>query len=312
MVAKFVFSIDCEGKWGIADRGEQRLGHLTSDRLLAAYNEILMVLNRNKIRASFGFVSALCMSRDWLHEKLYCAESSVYYAGKDWLVQARDDFLKNDYSGWSEPALVKLVQSHGEQHICSHGGFHVPYDEEKTPKASIAEDIEVIKASRMVLGLSLDILIFPRNIIGYRECLAGAGFKAFRGLDKSESVPGLVGKAYRIANEFLSMDCADLKLVVKNQEGPLVQLSSAKFLNSKIGVRKFVPTHVTKNRIDTLVRYAVTQGVTVHFYTHPHNFISDPSMLEKHAYLMGVVAKYARSGDLKVMTMEDELNEISC
>lgn len=308
MVAKFVFSIDCEGKWGIADRGEQRQSQLTSKRLFNAYSGILTTLNRNDIRASFGFVGALCMNSEWLHERLISKKEALEFAGKDWLEGARLGVSTNDLSGWSEPSLIELVIKDGGQHICSHGGFHVPYDEKNTPEESIINDIKVIQEVRNYFGLKLDLLIYPRNVIGYQNHLAKAGFKAYRGLDRSESISGFVGKAYRIANEFLSVDCDDLVHVDGAQDGALIRLSSAKFLNAKIGIRKAVAACVTKKRVTALIKYAVTHGATVHFYTHPHNFISDPTMMEKLDYLMRVVAAYEKSGDLKVMTMEDELN----
>ena len=308
MVAKFVFSIDCEGKWGIADRGEQRLSQLTSKRLLNAYGDILTTLNRNDIRASFGFVGALCMNSEWLHERLKCKEETLAFAGKNWLEGARQGISANDLSGWSEPGLIELVLKDGGQHICSHGGFHVPYDEKNTPEESILSDIKVIQEVRNYFGLKLDLLIYPRNVIGYQHLLAKAGFKGYRGLDRSESISGFVGKAYRIANEFLSIDSNDLAHVGGARDGGLIRLSSAKFLNAKIGIRKVVAACVTKKRVTALIKYAVLHGATVHFYTHPHNFISDPTMMEKLDYLMKLVASYEKSGDLKVMTMEDELN----
>lgn len=309
MPARLIVSFDCEGKWGIADRSRRRIDALSSEKLRKAYSEILSTLRVHNARATFGFVGALCMDRDWLQEKCLRLDQSISINGIDWLREAKAALKIGDLSGWCEPDLIKMVMADSNQHLCSHGGFHLPYDEKKVSVTAIDEDIRVIEELRGIYNLKLDVLIYPRNIIGYQIKLKKSGFKAYRDIDSCENIAGVYGKIIRIVNEFSSFD----KIPIMGNHGiddrDLVTLSSAKFLNAKIGLRKLVPVNVTKTRIDTIIKFAVANGSILHLYTHPHNFIADPTMGDKLNYLLAVASKYVKHGDLEIATMEDELND---
>lgn len=311
MKAKLIVSIDCEGKWGIADRGEIRLSVINSISLNSAYKKILSILLENKAVATFGFVSALCMDVDWLDFKINKNIENMSFGEYDWMSGAKKALKENNLEGWLEPQLIKMVID-SEQHICSHGGFHIPYNEELVDEKSIDYDLLAIQDLRDKFNLDLDCLIFPRNVIGFKSKLYHSGFKAYRDIDTREKDQSFKGKVQRVCNEVLSLDVSDLSSHSNVQigGGVIKPLSSAKFLNAKIGIRKYIPAYITKRRIDFLLSHAVKNGLTLHLYTHPHNFIVDESMFEKLSYLYKEANKYVMAESLIIATMKDEMNEV--
>lgn len=309
MKAKLIVSVDCEGKWGIADRGKKRLDVITSRNLLKSYNDILNILRKYNMRASFGFVAALCMDEEWLKEKCHQLERSISYNGNDWLTEVKASLKNKDLSGWCEPNLIKMVLDDGNQHVCSHGGFHLPYDEKKVSRNNINEDIKAIENFKSKYNINIDIMIFPRNIIGYQYILKNYNFKAYRDIDTCENIGGYKGKAIRFFNEMVSLDRFAKKKTAFDCKKKLICLSCAKFLNAKIGIRKYISVNITKCRIKNLVDSAVKSRSTIHFYTHPHNFINDHAMNDKFEYLLGIASEYRKCGKLEVQTMKDELDE---
>lgn len=309
MTGKLIISVDCEGRWGVADRGGKRLAGINNENLGRAYRQILTVLDRHNVRATFGFVAALCLEEEELLIAVRKCGDILSFAGNDWLAPARRSLEASLFSGWSAPELVSLVMTSGQHHICSHGGFHIPYDEKSVSPEAISEDISLVKQLESRHALNLDILIYPRNVVGFKGQLSEAGFRGYREIDRCELTSGIKGKIQRLSNEFLSRDRNDLVGFSYKEEQEMLGLSPGKFLNASIGVRKFVPVKAIMRRIDCLLDSAVKNGSAVHFYTHPHNFISDKNMVQKFDYLLGRARDYERQGKMSIATMGDELHE---
>lgn len=309
MVGKLIVSIDCEGRWGIADRGNERLAQIDNDGLRRAYSDILGVLHRHNASATFAFVAALCMEEDELLYEVRRCGDAFRLGGHDWLAPARKSMEESLFSGWSVPELVLMVAGEGRHHICSHGGFHIPYDEGLVSKESVEEDLRLVKKLQARHKIDSSVLVFPRNVIGFKSLLSEGGFRGYREIDRCEKMSGFTGKAKRLINEFSSSDRNDMSDFSHQANQGLVGLSPGKFLNAKIGVRRFVPVSATKKRIDALLRSAIENGSIVHLYTHPHNFITDKTMVDKFDYLFWAARGYERKGMLNIATMGDELNE---
>lgn len=307
MAAKLVISFDCEGKWGIADRGEARLSVITDTQLEYVYTKILTILNKYQCPATFGFVAAFCLHPEELVERVKYLDQNLIFNGSDWLAPVKTSL--SNLEGWTAPQLIDKVIAEGVHHVCSHGGFHIPYSESLTDHHAILEDINLVKSLHQSKKLSLDALIFPRNIVGFLPELQAAGFSGYREIDVRERVGGQIGKIQRIVNEYLSLDAYDFIEHNYNKKQGLTSLSPAKFLNAGIGIRKWVSPMTTFKRIDKLLKVAVENSSIVHFYTHPHNFISDPSMFEKLDYLLKTAKFYADRNQMNIITMRDEISE---
>lgn len=311
MAARFIFSLDCEGKWGGADRDSARLSFITRDRLQEAYSRILQVMDRQHFRATFGFVAALCLEPEDLRQQLGIMGDTMQYKGQDWLATVKHETARGEFGGWSAPELVRLVAAAGH-HVASHGGVHIPYAESATSLDAIRHDIALIRGFYEGIGRLPDVLIFPRNIIGFRQALSEIGFRGYRDIDFGERAGGPSGKLMRLANEVFNLDVGDTVRHAYRVEDGMTVLSPAKFFNARIGVRKCISPAMTHRRTVALIEHAVRHEGVVHLYTHPHNFISDPSQYQKLERLLSTVRGYVGEGKLEVRTMEEELHERTC
>lgn len=306
---KLIVSFDCEGKWGIADRPQHRLDEITGPRLRNAYSQILGVLKRYEVKATFGIVAALCLDRNMLKDRLH-ATAPLLFCGQDWLGPVRQSAQTGNYDGWSHPELAGMIMEAGGHELCSHGGFHLPYDPARTPETAIDADVAVVLDVQEQLHAQFCNFIYPRNVIGYQDKLVKAGFKGYRDIDPREMIGGAIGKLQRVAHEYMSGDLDDMQSICgTDPDIGLVPLSSGKFFNARIGIRKLVPNAMTVHRIGKFIEHAAHNNLIAHFYSHPHNFISDPAMLHKLNLIMGIASTYRDKGLIDVITMKDEFHE---
>ena len=309
MTAKLIISFDCEGKWGIADRNPDRQRLLTSAAISNAYKTILATLRRKNAHATFAFVAALCLPKDQVEAAIEENFHKLIFGRMHWLSAPRASARSNDFDGWSEPELPDLVRLEPRHHICSHGGFHIPYDEQNTPAEAIDADIDLIRSVDSRIGSRQTILVFPRNVIGYRNRLSESGFEAYRDADRRELKKGLAGRAERLFLELGSVDRGDSRKHSYQNNVGLTALTPGKFLNASIGLRSRIPLSLTKRRIDAFLSYAIKNDTVVHFYSHPHNFIADNTLANKLDYLLGRASVYRDKGSLRIVTMQDEFDE---
>lgn len=304
MKSKFIFSFDCEGKWGIADRGQDRLSEITNKKLIGVYHNILDLMDKYDFAATFGFVGALCLDEVSLKESIIKDKDSLIFNKKKWLEPVFEDV--DNLDGWSAPELIKMVIDREKHHICSHGGYHIPYSEELTNPNAIRADIKLIKKVELLYNQKIDTIIFPRNVIGHLLLLEDSNISYYRNIDNQEKKSGLAGKFIRVWNEYFSYDLADTTKNYYRKNGKMKELSAAKFFNAKIGIRKYIPSSSTRKRIDDFLKYASKEESIIHFYSHPHNFITDPTLFETFEYLLSKVKQHEAAGKIKVITMREE------
>src|SRR5437868_5867516 len=117
--ATFILSLDCEGKWGVADQlSERHEAYLTTKQLTHAYHTLLRVLARRKIKATFAFVGAFTMSADEYHSHPELFGSSPL--AKAWLRHFKTDMRSGNSQGWFAPAIFDAVRVDGRHEIASH------------------------------------------------------------------------------------------------------------------------------------------------------------------------------------------------
>lgn len=304
MSGALIISLDCEGKWGVADRSKERRDLISTAKLIDVYSRILDIFEKYGFRATFAFVSALCIDADELQSLL----SGVYlqHAGKNWLATPTAELERGFTDGWCAPGLLQLVRSRGVHDICTHGGTHLPYSSDATTQQSVEWDINFARQRHERLGLDWGGIVFPRNVVGHLDVMAIAGVNYYRSMDRCEQVSGTVGKAVRLANEFVSADRFGLQQQRNNRPDSLSALSSGKFINAKIGFRKRVSSKLTLRRAEVMLDFACSHNRILHLYTHPHNFINDVEMFHKLDRILCKANYLVQAGLLKFMTMEDE------
>lgn len=298
-----ILSFDCEGKWGIADSPMSRLGFITHETLRKAYRTILDLHKKYHVQSTFAFVAALCMRssdlKDWLN-----TTRTLEHQGKNWLALAINQISAGITEGWCDEALSRMIRDEGDHELCSHGGTHLPYSEGSTPIEAVLSDISLTQQVFSQLSIPMENLIFPRNIIGFQELLANAGYLGYRNIDSWETKSGKSGKLSRYAAEFFPFDRPSLPTGHANKDSSgLSVIPAAKFLNAALGARKLVPKSMTNFRIESLLKFAIHNNRVVHFYSHPHNFITDPTLSEKLDYMLRIATQHRDQGNLNILTM---------
>ncbi|MBS0176755.1 MAG: polysaccharide deacetylase family protein [Nitrospira sp.] len=273
------------------------------------YSRILDLFEKHRFKATFAFVSALCMDAEELQGMLAGVE--LRYSGRNWLATPLDEIACGAVDGWCVPELLERVRSRGVHHICTHGGTHLPYSNDATPQEAVTWDIDFARRHFERLKLGWGGIVFPRNVTGHLETLAGSGIAFYRSMDRAEQVGGKVGKAIRLANEYVSADRFGLRLVGDREGNLPAALSPGKFINARIGFRRHVPSNMTLHRVETMLKLACSHNRILHLYTHPHNFINDGEMFRKLECILSKAGSLVRDGRLDVMTMEDEFNDAS-
>ncbi|MDP9348608.1 MAG: polysaccharide deacetylase family protein [Gemmatimonadota bacterium] len=297
----FIISLDCEGKWGMADKlAPHWKRDLTNDRLIDAYTRLVSLLARHGIKATFAFVGAFTMSAEEARENPSWFSPHLV-GGQDWLKQWRHDMERGNSEGWFVPELVEIVRSHGVHELGTHGFRHIPLDER-----TVSEDVFVqeIEHSRIVAGwrgYTISTLIYPRNRIGHAGRLRTLGLVGYR--------DALAGPSKGLARQIGSL-AAEINVFTSPQPDArpvagIVPIPAGHFLNWRFGARRYVPASVTIRRWRHMLDEAGERGGVVHLWSHPHNFINGDRMYEMFDAILETAAESVRGGRLENVTQHE-------
>lgn len=290
MRARFILSLDCEGKWGAADAlTATHRRELTDDKLRAAYQEILSLLDDYQIEATFAFAGAFSQSA----EEFACIRPEIERLSRiapDYLMPALRDIDETKGAGWHGRHLVDAVTDSRTAHeVALHGVTHVPWtsmDEEfAEAEMRLFERLEgPVRDSRT--------FVYPRNLVAHPNILAAHGFEGFRTARPSRS---------RLASLLSEFNLFDAPQQPRRGSG-IAPIPSGFFLNWRSGLRRLVPLALTSLRARKLLDRAAVTGGVVHYWLHPENVASAPDTLELLRSLIRDVAVRRDAGHCEVMT----------
>ena len=284
----FILSLDCEGKWGVADRlndGHHKL--LNDARLRDAYGAISALLDQLRISATFAFTELFTLSAD---ELLALPGDEIV----DRLPYAKAAFANiraGEFEGWSAPWAKDLVADHHE--IACHGVTHTPWDTLNEAQARF----ELSLLSRQ----NGQTFIYPRNRINHLDILEGAGFKGYR------LTPVIRSRMSSLASEFDIFASAE----PNSRALPLQAIPAGHFINWRSGLRKIVPPAWTRLRARRILEDAVKSNGVAHFWTHPENIASAPSTLSNLRAVLEEAASLRTEGKMICMTQAKYCDYVS-
>ena len=299
MPPTFILSLDCEGKWGLADMLRPRHHRqLTNSNLVGAYRLLLDMFARYEIPATFAFVMALTLSNE--EKERFPVLDRRQNPGDPWLEhywRCLEDGLSQ---GWHVPETLELVRDAGVHEIASHSFCHRPLGNGSIDPKGAAEELAHADAAAALKGLKLRTLVFPRNEVGNLRTVRSAGYLGFR----SRLAPprGKAGRFAALLNEFV---------VKPSPQQPddlvedLVAIPSGRFFNWRFGLRRLVPPAVTRARWHNQLEQCSLNGGVVHLWLHPHNLITGPGTARVLADVLEDVARFRDRGLVQVMTQRD-------
>jgi peptidoglycan/xylan/chitin deacetylase (PgdA/CDA1 family) len=269
----FILSLDCEGKWGIADRlRPYHYDSITNRNLMKAYMDLLHALERADLKATFAFTGALSMTPDEYRENVDRFGDSP--AARAWLEGFQKDVRRNYFDGWFAPELLKAVVAAGQHEIGSHGFTHICFDEKRMPVADAKRELEAVEWVSKLKGVRPQTFVYPRNVVGYRDLLRTFGYIAFR--SRLPLSAGTGGVLLRVAREFGLLARAHPHSIA----GAPVAIPPGYFLNWRFGVYRYVPAAVTLRRWKRIVDDAVENDRVVLLWLHPDNLMDGYQQLE--------------------------------
>jgi peptidoglycan/xylan/chitin deacetylase (PgdA/CDA1 family) len=295
MVARFVLSFDCEGKWGVADHMTSAThALLTDERLRRAYADILAVLDEFSVAATFAFVGLFSLSR----QQMKALRPALEAHSRDvpgYLEPALADLDHGTGQGWlGDWALEAVEQADAGHEIGLHGGTHVPFDWPGMSREVARRDLQLLGTIHAPLLSRVSTFVYPRNHIAHLDVVDAVGMAGYRGARIHLS------RAFSLASEFnvLSRPQVDADATC-----PL-QVPSGYFINIAAGPRRIVPQAVSRDRARRMLRHAARTNKVVHYWTHPENIAAAPETL---TLLRGIVEDVSRlrdAGRCTVLTQE--------
>lgn len=291
--AVFILSFDCEGKWGFADC-PGALASVSSAALLGAYRELVDLLGRHRIPATFAFVTSFVLTPEEAraHAPWFAA---IPYRNGDWAAPFRAALARGALDGWLCPEALEVVAADRRHEIAAHGFSHVPLTERLIDVDTFEREMDRLRTVEQRRGLCSRTFIYPRNLVGFAERLAAWGFVAYRPPLRLES---LGGGGRRLLAEFDPFEPPQ----GHGGPGQPLRLPPGRFLNHRAGLRRLVPRAVTLAKVRRMLDRAVRARQAVHLYSHPHNFLTGRRQLDLLADLLADVRTRADAGKLVVMT----------
>lgn len=291
----FILSLDCEGKWGMADNlrpYHHRL--LTSANLADAYRRLLAMFARHDIAATFAFVMAFTLDSAERQEFAILGRRNPedQWLGDYW--RCIDAGLGD---GWHVPEAFDLVRSAGTHEIAAHGFCHRSLGDDVTDQAGAVEELGYASEAAKMKGVELRTLVFPRNEVGNLAALRSANYLGYR--DRLARPGGRSGRIRALLDEFDRYPPP--QQAAKPADG-LVAIPPGRFFNWRFGARRLVPPAVTVARWRNQLRSCAEDGGVVHLWLHPHNLITGPATAPILEAVLAEVARLRDEGRIEVMT----------
>lgn len=293
MPASFILSLDCEGKWGVADTLTQfEHASLPTERLIEAYGKVLALLDEFEVSATFAFVGLFGESRRSL-EALYPELDRLAQRSPDYLGAALRDIRDGSRDGWhGDWAIAAVTGARTEHELALHGVCHIPWG--AIDRQLAADELALLPMLQPPLR-EAQTFVFPRNEVAHVDLLAEIGIKGYR-LARTYG-----SRAASFASEFnlFSAPECDVPTI-----GPLCPIPAGYFVNWRHGARRLVPRRLSGFRArQMLLRAERTNGI-VHYWLHPENLASAPETLDNLRDIVEIAARMRDAGRCQIMTQE--------
>jgi len=291
----FIISLDCEGKWGVADRVDAAVDRaFTDENLLDAYHRLDGLFAEYSIPATFAFVSAFTFSpRELaLYEELL---DDVVISGGNWLRHYRRQRAEGGAQGWFLPQALDLIDRSGRHEIASHGFSHLPVGDPMVSADAAAHEFATARQVAQDRGREVHTYIYPRNLVAHRDRLTDAGFIGFRGA-RPGTGRGLTARAGTLLSELNVFQKAD-----PSGSDP-AEIPAGHFFNWRAGLRRRIPPVVTRARWKAMLNDASRSDRVCHLWLHPHNLIGDGGTFDVLRSVMREAALLREAGKLDIMT----------
>jgi hypothetical protein len=295
MTGSVLISLDCEGKWGMADDPEMLRSLVINDTSLKdAYTFLFDLFEQHKIRATFAvvglFVAGEAVAREHIQNNLNDPAHSA------WLKIPNLAILEKRTEGWFFTDLPKMVRHSGLHELASHGFSHLPFTSQYFSATTATYELESMRTLGLHNQWNLRSMVFPRNEVAFVDMLNGFGIHQYRLRSTTDS-------AYRrltaLLSEYKIRQLADL---LPNEES---EIPAGHFLNWRSGPRRIIPPVVTISRWRSILSDAAENNRCAHLWFHPHNVITGHNQRQLVSQAIELAGQYIRRGELRASTFSE-------
>ena len=299
----FIISLDCEGKWGLADvLTDDRNHYLRNENLICAYSRLLKLFGQYAVKATFAFVGALTLS-----VAEYKAAGDLFseriYKERDWLAPFKQQSAEGCFEGWLCPELLEMVRR-CDHEIATHGFSHLPFEEGIVSPEAIDKELSAIEKWRAMKGLDVTTMVFPRNIKGFFPELSKIGLVGFRNktIVGNQKFPKPLKSMIR--ESFPWPKSQPHSNLIQKTEQNIQPIPGGFFFNWRFGPGRYIPKMHTVSRWKKIIDHAICYGNVVHLWAHPHNFINGIGQFEVLEKVLHYMDQKRKEGRIVNMTQE--------
>ena len=260
-IGKVLISFDCEGKWGMIDERQSWIDNkLTDKNLYHIYEFILDILEKNNLRATFGFVGAMLESETEFRDKVKKLRQGTSH--KIWI----EEFYKkyeNNSEGYFLPELMKLFKD-SRHELATHGYCHIPFD--RLSEEEAIEELSLVKSQMSNLGISYSSIIYPRNKISHTKILSRSCIARYRDFPNHLNINFIPKKINSLIDSLNVYKQAE-NLNKNSVPGGIM-------VHWFYGYRKMIPSSIIYKKYDNLLQDAAENKKMAHLWLHPHNLIT--------------------------------------
>ena len=294
-----IISLDCEGKWGMADHLQPYHHRLLTDaNIVAAYKRLLEMFERYEICATFAFVMAFTLDKDE-RSGFEILDPRVKHDDA-WLSHYWRSLESGHSEGWHVPQAFELVRQSRSHEIAGHGFCHRPIGDGSLDGSAAAAELRLASDVAALKGVELMTLVFPRNEVGNLGAVRSAGYLGYRA--RLNGRKGALGRVGALLEEFAVSPPPQRPLP---RDHGLVAIPPGRFFNWRFGLRRVVPPAVTKARWRNQLRQCARSGGIVHLWLHPHNLITGPGTAPVLDAILREMARFRDRGLVEVMTQRE-------
>ncbi len=298
-MSSVVISVDAELGWGfhdLKDPPQKRVEYARN-----GWIQLHTLCERYSIPATWAIVGHLLLDE--------CDGAHLSHpTPPGWFARERDQWrLRPDLRFGGE--LVRALQASELDHdIGSHTFSHVLFDDPRLDEAVIKAEIEAAKDAAKPYGIEYDSFVFPRNAVGYREVLADAGFRVYRGSAPQQLTHQ---RQWEKLSATINPDRVPLVEPVVDEYG-LVDVPPSVFLFGFQGLPRVVCETLW---MDPIVRQvtgaidnALSSGGVVHLWLHPNDLVTERDVNRLETIFAYIDAK--RNSGLAVETLADVADRV--
>jgi peptidoglycan/xylan/chitin deacetylase (PgdA/CDA1 family) len=303
----FVVSIDLELAWGTCDRPLDARRRARLDRERTIVERLLRTLAQHDVRATWAVVGHLLLAGcdgggGRPHPEI---PAGAVTGAADWLAQHPPP---GRHPLWHGADIVERIAAARPAHeLASHSFCHLPYDEARTSRAAVAADLAAARRAHAAARLPFASFVFPRNVVGFRDLLAAAGVRVYRGRSRAW-YDGLPHVRLRRALDLLDFVLVPWARTVRPlvDDAGLVDVPDSLLLYDRRGLARLRGARAVVAKARRALEGAARRGEVFHLWFHPANFADRTG--EQLAVLDAVLAHAGRlraAGRLENRTLGD-------